>query len=267
MLRYFISIFLLCFCFLGLAQDKPDDLPVKDTVLNKDTIVNTVRHMEPYGLRLGVDLSRPTITFFEPEFTGFEIVGDFRLTQNIYLAAELGNEKRDRQEDLYNFTTSGNYIKVGIDFNTYGNWLDEQNLIYIGGRVGYSTFSQTLNDYQIFDSNRYWNPDGFAEGSLDAREFSGLTSIWLEFVLGIKAELIANIYLGGSVRMGAYITNNEPENFSNLFIPGFNKVTDGARFGLGYNFTLAYFIPLYKKARVNKKKKVTPPPPAREERQ
>jgi hypothetical protein len=232
------------------AQDKPIDLQPKDTLVYQET----------YGLRLGIDLSRSTITFFEPEYSGFEIVGDYRITQSLYLAAELGTEKRDRQEDLYNFTTSGNYLKVGIDYNTYGNWYGEQNLIYIGGRLAYSNFSQTLNNYQIFDSNRYWYPDGFATGFSEVREFNGLSAIWLEFVLGIKAELFANIYLGGSVRLAAYVKNDEPENFSNLFIPGFNKVTDAAIFGIGYNFSLSYFIPLYKKARVNKKKKTAPPP-------
>lgn len=263
MSRYFISLFLLSVGFLGSAQEEPIDPQPKDSVVQQEAILPQPKdspvYLESYGLRVGVDLSRPTITFFEPEYTGFEIVGDYRITQNLYLAAELGNEKRDRQEDLYNFTTSGSYIKVGIDYNTYGNWYGEQNLIYIGGRVAYSNFSQTLNNFQIYDSNRYWNPDGFVVGSTEALEFSGLSATWLEFVLGVKAELLANIYLGGSVRLGAYITNDEPENFRNLFIPGFNKVTDNARFGIGYNFTLSYFLPLYKKPRVNKKKKITPP--------
>lgn len=262
MSRYFISLLLL-YGILGWAQkERPAPQP-NDSLVQQEPIkpqpIDSVVYLESYGLRVGVDLSRPTITFFEPEYTGFELVGDYRISQNLYLAAELGNEKRDRQEDLYNFTTSGSYIKLGIDFNTYGNWYGEQNLIYIGGRVAYSTFSQTLNNFQIYDSNRYWNPDGFPLGSTEAREFNGLSATWLEFVLGIKAELIANIYLGGSVRLGAYITNDEPENFRNLFIPGFNKVTDGARFGIGYNVTLSYLVPLYKKPRVNRKKK-TPPP-------
>ena len=87
-----------------------------------------------------------------------EFVGDFRISQKRYLAVELGNEKRTQQEDLYNYTTSGSYIKLGLDYNTYGNWYGEHNMIYIGGRYAFSSFSQTINNYQIFDSNRYWSP-------------------------------------------------------------------------------------------------------------
>jgi len=239
MLRYFISTCLFCCFFFGNAQSKPIDTKPQDTVV----------HKQPYGLRVGVDLSRLTIAFFEEEYTGIEFVGDFRLSQKYWLAAELGNEKRTRQEDLYNFTASGSYIKLGLDYNTYGNWYGEQNLIYVGGRYAFSTFSQTLNNYQIFDSNRYWSPDSFAEGVNGSQEFKSLNASWLEFVLGVKAELFANIYLGGSVRMAFLITEKAPENFKNLFIPGFNKVTDGSKFGIGYNFSISYFLPLYKKAK------------------
>jgi len=127
----------------------------------------------------------------------------------------LGNEKRTRQEELspdqgiYNFTTSGSYIKLGLDYNTYANWYGEQNSIYIGGRYAFSTFSQTLNNFQFFDRNRYWNPDGFVEGSNEAREISNLTASWLEFVFGIKVELLANIYIGSSIRLGFLISEKE----------------------------------------------------------
>ena len=252
MLRSFISCLTLLFCLYGYSQDEPvNEMPLDEKPKEIKPIDtkprDTVVYKQPYGLRVGIDLSRPTIGFLEPEYTGLEIVGDYRISEKLYVAAELGNEKRDRQEDLYNFTTTGSYIKLGVDYNTYGNWYGEQNLIYIGGRLAYSNFGQTLNNYQLYDSNRYWNPDGFAQGSSEAREFKGLSATWLEFVLGVKTELFSKIYLGGSVRLGAYITNSEPDNFRNLFIPGFNKVTDGARFGLGYNFSLSYLIPLYQK--------------------
>lgn len=251
MLKYFISTYFLCCFFIGQAQQKPIDLQPKDSVIYK----------QKYGLRAGVDLSRILISNLDDDYTGFEIVGDYRISQKYFLAAELGNEKRTRQEELstdqniYNFNTSGSYIKLGVDYNTYANWYGEQNSIYIGGRYAYSTFSQTVNNFQYFDRNRYWNPDGFVEGSDEAREITDLSASWLEFIFGIKAELFANIYIGGSIRLGFIISEKEPENFKNLYIPGFNKVTDDSNFGVGYNVSLSYFIPFYKKEKKPKKSK------------
>lgn len=246
MSKYFISICFTLYALFAFSQEKPIDLQPKDTV----------EHHQKYGLRVGVDLSRLIPSFFTDDYTGLEFVGDYRLTQKLYLAAEVGNEKKTKQEDVYNFTTSGSYIKLGVDYNTYANWYGEQNLIFIGGRYAISSFSQTLNNYQIYDSNRYWNPDDFIEGSSGPQEFSGLSASWLEFVFGTKIELFANIYLGASIRLGFLVGNKEPDNFQNLFIPGFNKVTEGSKFGVGYNYSLTYFIPLYKKVKKKKKEKV-----------
>ncbi len=246
MLRYFISIlFLLCF-FNGWAQDEPIDLQPQDTIVQKQT----------YGLRVGIDLSRIIISQTTDDYTGIELVGDFRLKEKLYIAGELGNEKKTKQEDLYNFTTSGSYLKLGLDYNTYENWYGMNNTIFIGGRYAISSFSQTLNNFQYFDTNRYWNPDSFPNGSSEASEFSGLTASWLEFVFGLKAELFANLYLGGSVRIGFLVNNKEAEEFPNLFIPGFNKVTDDSKFGVGYNYSLTYMIPLYKKAKKKKEEEI-----------
>lgn len=239
---------------LGYSQSNPIDLNPKDTLV----------YTQPYGLRAGIDLSRPIFSFLKSDYTGLEFVADYRLTQKLYLAGELGNEKRTSQEELesqssaevvsiYDYTTSGSYLKIGVDFNTYENWYGQNNSIYVGGRYAVSSFSQTLNSFNFYDSNRYWNPNGFVQGAMDPEEFSGLNASWLEFVFGLKAELFANIFIGASVRIGYLITNKEPENFRNLFIPGFNKVTDESNFGVGFNYTISYFLPLYRKA--NKKKK------------
>ena len=255
MLRYFTSILLFLGLFTAQAQSKSIDLQPKDTISYK----------QPYGIRAGIDLSRPALSFFNTDYTGLEIVADYRLTQSLYLAGELGNEKKTFNEELanvdianssplYNFTTSGSYIKLGVDYNTYENWYGMNNSIFIGGRYAFSTFSQTINDSFIYDSNRYWNPDQFANGTLSNIEYGGLSASWLEFLVGIKAELFANIYLGASVRIGFLVSNKEDDNFPNLWIPGFNKITDGSNFGVGYNYSISYLIPLYRKA-----KKIKPP--------
>lgn len=246
MLRYFISVFFLFGCVVVYAQSKSIDLQPKDTIAKK----------ESYGLRVGADLSRLARSFFNDDYTGLELVGDYRLTQKLFLAAELGNEDITKQEDLYNFTSSGSYIKAGVDYNTYLNWYGMDNTIFLGGRYAVSSFSQTLNDYNIFDSNRYWNQINFADGQSPGREFSGLNASWLELVFGTKVELLANIYLGASLRLGYLVTQKQADEFPNLWIPGFNKVTDGSKFGASYNYSLSYFIPLYKKVKKSTKKEL-----------
>ncbi|MGB6150984.1 MAG: DUF6048 family protein [Pricia sp.] len=263
---YSISLFFVLVSAIGFAQERPIDLNRKDTVT----------HTQPYGLRAGIDMSRILVSSLEDNYTGLEIVGDYRLTQNLYLAAEVGNEKKtiginlgneveSVEGQLYNFTASGSYLKAGIDYNTYGNWYGEQNMIFVGGRLAYSRFTQTVNDYKIFDTSRYWNPDDFAFGSTSELEFEGLGAFWLEFVVGIKAEMVKNLYFGASVRLGYLFgppLTTEPDNFQNQFIPGFNKVTEGSNFGVGYNYSITYLIPLYKKPNVLKDKdgnKVAPP--------
>ncbi|MEM9142094.1 MAG: DUF6048 family protein [Bacteroidota bacterium] len=262
MLRYFTSLFVIWGAsgFL-LSQSKPIDLQPKDT-----TVYN-----QPYGIRVGIDLSRPLVSFLQDNYTGFEIVGDYRLGQKLYLAAELGNEKKNIVEELggemvpnngqlYDFTVSGSYIKLGVDLNTYDNWYGMNNSIFAGGRLAFASFNQTVNNFRYYNSNRYWSPNEFALGSDQEQEFSGLSATWLEFVFGTKVELFANIYLGASVRLGFLLSNSEPDpdEFKNLFIPGFNKVTEGSNFGVGYNFSISYLIPLYKKTKKSREDESTP---------
>jgi hypothetical protein len=42
------------------------------------------------------------------------------------------------------------------------------------------------------------------------------------------------------------LVSNKKENFDNLYIPGFNRTYDGD-FGVGLNYTVSYFIPIFKK--------------------
>lgn len=250
MLRSIIRILpLLCLCPIWLGAQQNGDAPA-DSLLRS----------EEYGIRLGVDLSRPLITFLDDAYQGFEVVGDYRLTHHWYLAAEMGNESRDVTEELgnlndvnvvsiYDFTSAGSYLKVGADYNTYQNWYGMNNSIIVGARYAFSTFTTDLNSFRYFDSNRYWSPDGFQPGTDLPRELSGLNASWLEALIGIKTELFANIYLGASLRIGMLISRKESELMPHIWIPGFNRVNDTSSFGVGFNYSLSYLLPLYRKAR------------------
>ena len=227
MLKYIFSLALGCVSIVGTAQ-------VKDTA--------KVVYPERYGLRLGVDLHRLARTFYETDYRGLELVGDYRLTRRFYIAGELGNEDKTVDDDRMNFTTKGTYFKAGFDYNSFENWLDMENMIYVGMRYGVSSFSQTLNSYKIYDPTNYYGETNITSGE----KFNGLTASWIEVIGGIKAELFNNLYLGFSLRLNYLVSDKKPANFDNLYIPGFNRTYDG-KFGAGLNYTVSYFIPIYKK--------------------
>jgi hypothetical protein len=206
----------------------------------KDTLV----FKQKYGLRLGIDIYKPIRSFINEDYTGFEINGDYRLTKRVYLAGELGTEQRTNTTDYLDVTAKGTYFKAGFDYNFYQNWLDMENMVYGGLRVGVSSFSQTLNSYTIYNSDQYYEEPLTIN---QAEEFSGLSAIWAEVIFGMKVEVINNFYVGINAQLKGRITEDKPENFGNLYIPGFNKVFDSGRFGIGFGYTLSYLVPIYNK--------------------
>jgi len=254
MLKYFSSICLLFTVFLVHAQEiatdtikkeiKQEKPKSKTTKIVAETIIDSVPvKKDRYGLRVGVDLYKLTRGLYDKDYKGVEFVGDFRLTKKYYLAAELGFEDKTTDDDRLNSTATGTYIKGGFDYNTYNNWLDMENLITIGLRGGFSTFSQQLNNYKIYNANPYW---GEIPPIPDGTKYTGLTAAWAEVVLGLKAKVFNNVFVGFGVQLKMLLANKDPDNFENLYIPGFNRTYDGS-FGVGFNYTVSYFIPLYKK--------------------
>ena len=238
--KFTFSIGLVLLSFIGNAQEtatkKKDSIPLKK---------------ERYGLRVGVDLFKLSRSFYETDYRGLELVGDYRLTRRHFLAVEIGNENKTVDEDQLNFTTKGTYLKVGFDYNTYENWLNMENIISVGLRYGVSSFSQTLNNYTVYNPNPYF---GETPLIVSGDNYDGLTAQWVEVVAGIKAKVFNNVFVGFSFRLNRMLSQKLPNNFDNLYIPGFNRTYNG-EYGVGFNYTISYFIPLYKttvKAKVKK---------------
>ena len=215
------------------------------TTLLAQTAKDSIQFKEKYGLRVGVDLSKPLRTILDEDYSGFEILGDYRVYKDYYLAAEIGNEKMDYSEDNLSVTSKGSYIKLGVDYNAYENWAGMENMIFVGLRYGFATFSQTLNEYAIYTDTQFFPPN-IVQGPF---ETSGLTTSWIELMVGMKVELFNNVFLGANLQLKRRIAQSTPTNFDNLTIPGFNRTYDDSSFGVGYGYTISYLIPLYKKAK------------------
>ena len=219
--------------FSQAESELNDSLTIKDKILNINKI------------RLGFDVFKPIKSSSDGDNLNYEIVGDLQITENLYLAAEYGLTDRLIEDENINFNSNGSFLRFGFDYNMFKNWVGMDNSIFLGLRYGTSNFSNKIESYNVRNSDAYFS--NFVDNNYQTIDHSNLTGNWLEIVAGVKVETFNNIYLGFSLRLNKLLSTQKPENFDNLYIPGFNKVTDDNTFGSGFNYTLTYSIPLRKK--------------------
>ena len=219
--------------FSQAESELNDSLTIKDKILNINKI------------RLGIDIFKPIKSSSDGDNLNYEIVGDLQITENLYLAAEYGLTDRLIEDENINFNSNGSFLRFGFDYNMFKNWVGMDNSIFLGLRYGSSNFSNKIESYNVRNSDAYFS--NFVDNNYQTIDHSNLTGNWLEIVAGVKVETFNNVYLGFSLRLNKLLSTQKPENFDNLYIPGFNKVTDDNTFGSGFNYTLTYSIPLRKK--------------------
>ena len=210
-----------------------------DTLIKKEKLLNINK------IRLGFDLLKPILSSSEGDNLNYEIVGDLQLTENIYLAGEYGLVDKVIEDENINFNSTGSFLRIGFDYKMFENWIGMDNSIYVGLRYGTSSFSSKILDYNVRNKDSYFS--NLVTNEFQTIEYSNLSGNWIEILLGIKVETFKNVYLGLSLRLNKLLSDKKPDNFGNLFIPGFNKVTDENTFGSGFNYTLTYSIPLKKR--------------------
>jgi len=219
---------------------------VEETIAVNDSL--TVKEKTPLALRFGIDLYNLGRSKLADDYNGFETVVDLRVGENFYLAGEVGQVETTKQIENVNFTSSGSYFKLGFDFNMFENWEGMDNQVTIGLRLASSRHELVLNSYSILDRTRFWPSsdfpitNGYATGLRP-----DLNAQWFEVVVGFKVQLIKNAYMGMSFRLNRLLNDKLPENFDNVYIPGFNKKTEDNKFGASFNYSLTYRIPFIKK--------------------
>ncbi len=205
-----------------------------------DSIIKKVN--APLTIRFGIDLFQPILGQFDKTLNGFEVVGDLKIKENIYLSSELGSLRRTQQSELINFTTSGKYFKIGFDLNMYKNWEGMNNQVYLGIRLASSLYEHNINNYTLYRTDQRFEYN-IVETGYSTGKINDLNAQWVEFIVGMKVEVLKNTFMGLSIRLNRLTGYNMPKNFGLLYIPGFNRVTDENIFGSSFNYTLTYSIP------------------------
>ena len=229
MLKYFISILLVTITTNLFSQENAvsDSIPINNT----------------YGIKLGIDISKQIRMLTESDYKGLVITGDYRILEKLFIAAEFGSEEKKTTNEVLDFKTEGTFLKLGVNYNLYKNRKGLNNEIYVGFRYGLGKFNHKLNSYTIYDLDNYWNQNLVN----NITDYNSLTASWAELVLGFNAEVLTNTYVGLNLRLNRLLNQESPENFNNLYIPGFNKVLEENNFGVGISYSIFYHIPIYKK--------------------
>jgi hypothetical protein len=221
--RLVILLFLMPLSSVIAQNNKEENKKAKFEIIN----------YVPAGIRVGTDISKGIGMISNPGFTQYEFHGDIDFGK-YFLTADYGFSERPRFLDNLDYLNRGNYYRVGLDYNITPK-LKENSVFFIGGRYGWARYSEsaTLN---------ITNPI-YGGGAVEQSN-GQLTANWLEFNLGLKVHLAANIFLGYTVR---YRTRLNVAGFSNLVpyeVPGYGKFADESNFGLNYH--IFYRIPIRK---------------------
>lgn len=191
------------------------------------------------SINLGTDLTRFALPILDTTRIGWEVSGDFELLKDMFVGAEFGFQNTKVEKTNYTYSGNGYYTRIGVDYN-FMKHVDEKSLdkMLIGLHYGFTTFNHQAENVRV--PSTYYGD--FTGGAI---EKNWLSANWLEVALGMRAELLANFYLGWSLRIRMKVWGENDPNLQPYYIPGFGRAYGNNAFG--FNYSLFYQIPIKKK--------------------
>lgn len=187
------------------------------------------------SVRFGVDLSGFARQLFETETLPVEFSADVEWRENFFIAAEGGWLTVDVNRETHRYQASGYFFRLGHDFSIFRGGAHNPNDVFLVSlRYGYGRVRHEAPHIVIPDP--YW---GDYETSLSSEEYA---AHWLEAGIGMKAEVLRNLFLGWSLRGRVRIANTSDPLMQPYIISGFGKSDNSA---LMVHYSIYYRIPLY----------------------
>lgn len=192
----------------------------------------------PAGLRVGLDVTRFALKYFQPYRTDVTVNLDARYNDRLYVASDLSYNRTEHSDTNYSYRGSGMSATIGVNYNLLKKQVPKENfMIYAGIRYGLALFNYEVPDYTIHNS--YW-------GNTSGRfEKMNATAHWVELTVGLKVEVLKNFYLGWSLHERILVNRGlSKRDAPPLIIPGFGKGNKGSAFDVQYG--ISYLIPMWK---------------------
>ena len=199
----------------------------------QDTVRYPINAMK--GIRIGTDLSKPLLPLmFNGERIGLEFSADMHIKGNLFAVAEAGWLSVNLDKKDYHYRGSGFYGKLGVDNNLLKSRRPNSNdIVYVGARYGISVFSHQADKVTI--PGYFW-----PEAKDQIIPKTTLSAHWLELLLGVKAEVLKNLYVGLTFRLKFSIVSPKDDYSTPYLIPGYGSGNEG--YALGLNYYVSYNI-------------------------
>lgn len=224
------------------AQQKP---PAKENNEAKD---DEIVYFPLYnGISVSLDLFGLGAGVLGSDFLSTEIGVEVDLKNRYMPVLEVGYGSTDTWSDTgIHYKSSAPYFRIGMNYNTMykkGN----PNYLYVGFRYGFSSFKYDVGNVPVTDDiygGGMDNPamqDNIWGGSVPYYKEGVKASMgWLEALVGVRAHIYKNIYMGWTVRMRYRKNCSFDENSDPWYIPGYGKYDTPK---LGMTYTLIYKLP------------------------
>ena len=187
------------------------------------------------GIRVGVDVSKLILPLiYKGERIGFEATADMHVKGNFFATAEAGWLTVNLDREQYHYRANGLYGKLGTDYNLLKSRRPYSNdIVYVGGRYAFSRFSHQADNVTI--PGYFW-PDATNQ----TIPKNALNAHWVELLLGVKAELLKNLYAGMTFRFKFRIVSPKDKYSIPYLIPGYGNANEG--YAIGINYYVSYNI-------------------------
>src|SRR3546814_212804 len=132
-------------------------------------------------------------------------------------------------EIRYNYNTRGMFGRLGIDYNFMKRRQSlSSEMAYVGFRYGFSSFSLQADSVLLTES--YWGD------LLTSVPKTTMQAHWAELLLGVKAEIADNFFLGWTIRAGFLVAGGIPKrDVVTIIVPGYGKTEKRPVFGFTYS--------------------------------
>lgn len=180
------------------------------------------------SVTIGLELSNFARQWLEPETRQMEASLSWEWRENWFFSFEGGSLDIGIERPTHDYSSRGWFLRAGFDYNLFERSARNlHDLILFHFRYGYGQLDHSSS--KILLGNPYW---GQYQTFLDNELFQ---AHWLEVGAGIRARVLANFYMGWSIRGRLILSRTADPAMSPYIISGFGPNANNTRAMINYS--------------------------------